>query len=67
MAEEGTATIRRQGRPYYRTRTNVDVLAVLDTEPELVKTVEERVEPIRDIVPGLAVRTPSGREARGPS
>ena len=37
--------IRRQGRPYYRARTNVDVLAVLDTEPEPVKTVEERVEP----------------------
>ena len=37
--------IRRQGRPYDRVRTNVDVLAVLDTEPGPVKTVEERVEP----------------------
>ena len=39
--------IRRQGRSYDRARTNVDVLAVLDTEPEPVKTVEERVEPVR--------------------
>ena len=40
----------RQGRPYDQARTNVDVLAVLDTEPEPVKTVEERVEPIRACV-----------------
>ena len=39
--------ILRQGRPYDRARTNVDVLVVLDTEPEPVKTVEERVEPVR--------------------